>query len=605
MFRDLSIQRRLYAGFGAIVAVLLILLLSAYQNFNTLARANADDRRTLQTLVHNSKIAADVLDIQAEFRGFLLTGSDDYLTRLEENERDLSLRFEQLDQLLSTATTVQSERIQRVRMLIEQYVSTVVRPLIAKRRALGTAPGAADQLGRDPLLREGFTYMNQIRTLLDTFSAEESRAHTERERRTTSLRDTMYGLLMLGGLICVLAAVGISLYLSRAILRPLGALTTAVNAFGAGDRNARAIVMSKDELGQVAEEFNRTAQALQDNEQREQQASTELRSKVDSVLAVVTRAAAGDLTGRITVSGPDAIGQLGDGLARMFDNLRVLLNRVQKAGIQVTTSTTEIAASAKQQEATGVEQAQTSVEVLSTTKEISANSAQLVKTMEEVRHVADYTASATSDAQGGLKRMDNTMQRMVSATDAINAKLSTLSEKASNINNVLTTITKVADQTNILSLNAAIEAEKAGESGRGFAVVAAEIRRLADQTSVATWDIEQMLKEMQSAVSASVMGMDKFSEEIRRSTGEVQQVGEQLSGVIEQVRNLTPRFELVLEGMQSQAVGAAQISETMNQLNEATQQTVDSLKATSEAVQQLQYAAQDLQASVSSFAVNI
>lgn len=605
MFRDLSIQRRLYAGFGAIVAVLLILLLSAYQNFNTLARANADDRHTLQTLVHSSRIAADVLDIQAEFRGFLLTGSDDYLTRLEDNERDLNLTFQQLDKLLSAATAVQNERMQRVRALIEQYVTTVVRPLIAKRRALGTAPSAADQLGRDPLLREGFTYMNQIRSLLETFSSEESRAHAERERRTTSLRDTMYSLLMLGGLICVLAAVGISLYLSRAILRPLGNLTSAVNAFGAGNRDARAGVMSNDELGQVAEEFNRAAQALQDNERREQQASMELRSKVDSVLAVVTRAAAGDLTGRITVSGPDAIGQLGDGLARMFDNLRVLLNRVQKAGIQVTTSTTEIAASAKQQEATGVEQAQTSVEVLSTTKEISANSAQLVKTMEEVRHVADYTASATSDAQGGLKRMDNTMQRMVSATDAINAKLSTLSEKASNINNVLTTITKVADQTNILSLNAAIEAEKAGESGRGFAVVAAEIRRLADQTSVATWDIEQMLKEMQSAVSASVMGMDKFSEEIRRSTGEVQQVGEQLSGVIEQVRNLTPRFELVLEGMQSQAVGAAQISETMNQLNEATQQTVDSLKATSEAVQQLQYAAQDLQASVSSFAVNI
>ncbi len=89
--------------------------------------------------------------------------------------------------------------------------------------------------------------------------------------------------------------------------------------------------------------------------------------------------------------------------------------------------------------------------------------------------------------------------------------MAALSDKASNINSVLNTITKVADQTNILSLNAAIEAEKAGEAGRGFSVVATEIRRLADQTSVSTWDIEQMLKEMQSAVSASVMGMDKFS----------------------------------------------------------------------------------------------
>jgi methyl-accepting chemotaxis protein WspA len=217
--------------------------------------------------------------------------------------------------------------------------------------------------------------------------------------------------------------------------------------------------------------------------------------------------------------------------------------------------------------------------------------------------VADYTTSATAGAQQQLGRMDATMQHMVAATDSINAKLAALSDKASNINGVLTTITKVADQTNILSLNAAIEAEKAGEAGRGFSVVATEIRRLADQTSVSTWDIEQMLKEMQSAVSASVMGMDKFSEEIRRSVGEVRQVGEQLSGVMAQVQKLAPQFDAVLQGMQSQAVGAAQISSTMTQLNDATQQSVDSLKATSEAVHQLQYAAGDLQASVANFAV--
>ena len=217
--------------------------------------------------------------------------------------------------------------------------------------------------------------------------------------------------------------------------------------------------------------------------------------------------------------------------------------------------------------------------------------------------VADYTTSATAQAQTNLTRMDATMGQMVAATDAINAKLAALSEKASNINSVLTTITKVADQTNILSLNAAIEAEKAGDAGRGFSVVATEIRRLADQTSVSTWDIEQMLKEMQSAVSASVMGMDKFSEEIRRSVGEVRTVGTQLSGVMDQVQRLAPQFDLVLQGMQSQAQGASQIADTMMQLADTSHQSVESLKATSEAVHQLQYAASDLQASVATFSV--
>jgi methyl-accepting chemotaxis protein WspA len=100
------------------------------------------------------------------------------------------------------------------------------------------------------------------------------------------------------------------------------------------------------------------------------------------------------------------------------------------------------------------------------------------------------------------------------------------------------------------------------------------------------------------------MGMDKFAEEIRRNVGEARHVAEQLSGMMDQVRKLSPRFDLVLQGMQSQAVGAAQISGTMVQLSDASQQTVESLKATSEAVHQLQYAAGDLQQSVATFSVD-
>ena len=159
----------------------------------------------------------------------------------------------------------------------------------------------------------------------------------------------------------------------------------------------------------------------------------------------------------------------------------------------------------------------------------------------------------------------------------------------------MTTITKVADQTNLLSLNAAIEAEKAGEYGRGFAVVATEIRRLADQTAVATYDIEQMVKEMQSAVSAGVMGMDKFSEEVRRGVQEVEQASTQLGQIIQQVQTLTPRFEAVNEGMQLQATGGQQINEALMQLSEAAQQTAESLQHSNRAIEQLDEAAHGLQ----------
>ncbi len=603
MFKDLRIKSKIIIGLGAIVAIFLLLLALAYNNFAKLSDANRWDRHTLEVLLETNHVATSLLQVQTSTRGFMLTGSESLVTPIEKDTSDARAHLA-TTRTLTADNPSQQERLRRLDPMLDNWINNVIAPLIEQRRELNKARGVSPQLSSAADVLNGARTLGDIRRLIDAIADEETRLLTARSKDSAALRQSMFVLLGAGGLLCLALAATIAWLLTKALLDPLNKLTGAVGRIAAGDQAARAAVGSNDELGKVTVEFNRMAQAIQDSQAKELEATNALRSKVDALLDVVSKAASGDLTGSVTVGGADAIGRLGDGLKTMFDNLRSLLNNVQKAGIQVTTSATEIAASAKQQEATGIEQAQTSVEILSTTREISANTTQLLRTMEEATAVADFTTSATAEAQGNLKRMDLTMQHMVSATDSINAKLAALSEKASNINSVLITITKVADQTNILSLNAAIEAEKAGDAGRGFSVVATEIRRLADQTSVSTWDIDQMLKEMQSAVSASVMGMDKFSEEIRRSVGEVRQVTDQLSSVMDQVQKLAPQFDLVLQGMQSQAVGASQISDTMMQLNDATQQTVESLKATSEAVHQLQYAASDLQSSVATFAVN-
>jgi len=169
---------------------------------------------------------------------------------------------------------------------------------------------------------------------------------------------------------------------------------------------------------------------------------------------------------------------------------------------------------------------------------------------------------------------------------------------------VVTTITKVADQTNLLSLNAAIEAEKAGEYGRGFNVVAREIRRLADQTAVATLDIDQMVQEMQSAVSAGVMEMDKFIAEVNRSAEDVGKISVQLARIIEQVQTLSPNFETVNVAMGQQSENAQKINQSMAHLSEEMQETMDSLRETYAAIEQLNEAARGLQDEVSKFKVS-
>jgi methyl-accepting chemotaxis protein WspA len=309
----------------------------------------------------------------------------------------------------------------------------------------------------------------------------------------------------------------------------------------------------------------------------------------------------GDFTQRIGLDRRDEFGVLAESFDRMIAQISALVDQVQKSAIQVGTSVTEIVATANEQQATATEVAATTTEIGATSKEISATSKELVGTMNEVSAVAEQTASLAGSGQAGVARMEATMRQVAEAATSINAKLVVLNEKATNINQVVTTITKVADQTNLLSLNAAIEAEKAGDAGRGFAVVATEIRRLADQTSVATYDIEQTVKEIQSAVAAGVMGMDKFSEEVRRGLAEVQQVGDQLSQIIHQVQALAPRCVAVSEGMQAQSTGAEQISDALAQLTEASQQTVQSLRQSNDAIGGLTSVANALRGAIGRF----
>ena len=311
----------------------------------------------------------------------------------------------------------------------------------------------------------------------------------------------------------------------------------------------------------------------------------------------------GDLSNRLNLARKDEFGAVETGFNDMMAELTSLVSQAQRSSVQVTTSVTEIAATSKQQQATATETAATTTEIGATSREIAATSRDLVRTMTEVSTAADQASVLAGSGQQGLARMEETMHSVMGAADLVNAKLAILNEKAGNINQVVVTIVKVADQTNLLSLNAAIEAEKAGEYGRGFAVVATEVRRLADQTAVATYDIEQMVREIQSAVSAGVMGMDKFSEEVRRGMSEVQQIGEQLSQIIHQVQALAPRVLMVNEGMQAQATGAEQINHALVQLGDASSQTVESLRQASFAIDELSQVAVGLRSGVSRFKV--
>jgi methyl-accepting chemotaxis protein WspA len=327
--------------------------------------------------------------------------------------------------------------------------------------------------------------------------------------------------------------------------------------------------------------------------------SAPIRTAVD----VARQVAGGDLRADVGVTSDDETGALLTAIQTMTNDLRGLIGRIQTSSVALISTATAIQATSSEQQQVIADYGASTSEAVAAVKEISVTSQELVRTMTEVNDMAAQTGTMAAEGRGNLVGMDATMRQLAESTSSFGAKLATISERAANINLAVTTITKVADQTNLLSINAAIEAEKAGEYGLGFLVVAREIRRLADQTAVASLDIERMVKEMQYAVSAGVMEMDKFSEQVRGGVREIGDISGKLGDIIGAVQGITGRFGQVTEGMRAQSQGADQIREAMVRLAEGASRTAASLDDFNKATTHLREAVGDLKQEVSRFTI--
>ena len=313
------------------------------------------------------------------------------------------------------------------------------------------------------------------------------------------------------------------------------------------------------------------------------------------------RVAQGDLTGTIDVRGGDETGQLLRDVGAMTASLRGIVSQVKQASLDLNATARQLAVAGRQQEAAIASLGASTSEAAVASRQISVTGRELVETMTEVAGVAADTAQVADAGRGDLVEVGETMAHLEQSTTAFAERLTAIRQRAEDINMVITTITKVADQTNLLSINAAIEAEKAGAYGQGFIVVAREIRRLADQTAVATLDIERLVEQMQTAVNAGVGEMERFAAEVKAGVGRVAQISGQFTDVIDKVHGLSGRFEHVQQGMQAQAAGAQQITEALVTLTDGSRAAADALREFKDASQHMVSAVDGLTQTVSRF----
>lgn len=413
---------------------------------------------------------------------------------------------------------------------------------------------------------EGFVNLNQI------FTSE--RAH---------IVNRLWLVLMMT-LILTGTAFLIGLVLTLSGTSRLSELTRATDAFTNGDMSIRVADNNLDEIGRQAQAFNRMAQKLE-----------ELITHLKELQYATQELANGNLASRIDVRKNDQeFDQVASSFNKMAETFQNIIGRLQYIGSILTASADEIAASSKKQETIILEQEKTTRDIAVTAKQISVTAKDFAQSTNQMSRVAAQTSDLAVAGKESLNNMEAIMNQLVDASGLIASKLAILNEKASNITSVITTISKVADQTNLLSLNASIEAEKAGEYGKSFAVIAREIRRLADQSAVATLDIEKIIDEMMSAVSTSVSGVDDFTQEIRKGVDQVRNASGQLAKIIKQVEDFTSRFDFLNQGMQQQSNGAEQIDKAISQLSQTAEQTSHSIRQFHKTLVELNRAASEL-----------
>ena len=318
-------------------------------------------------------------------------------------------------------------------------------------------------------------------------------------------------------------------------------------------------------------------------------------------VSMATAIGAGDLTIEIRVNSKDETGQLMAALKKMTENLRAIISKMADTSNQVASASNQLH-STSEQIATGAEEVASQAGTVATAgEEMSATSADIA---QNCQMAADGARRASQTAQNGVEVVEKTVSVMgqIAAKVQESAKtVESLGERSDQIGAIIGTIEDIADQTNLLALNAAIEAARAGEQGRGFAVVADEVRALAERTTRATREIGEMIKAIQNETKGAVVAMEQGVHQVESGTTEAAKSGKALQEILEQINEVAMQVHQVATAAEEQTATTSEISSNMVQITQVVQQTSQGAHESAMAASQLRGNAEELQRLVRQF----
>lgn len=575
-WKDIKIGRKLYIGFGLVLTLAAVMATMNYLNFQSIMKSSQYTQGTQYPILKAANELSDAtFSVQQYLSDISATRAQDGLDAgFVEAKASAEQFLKSLDQLMAL-DPAHADNLREMRQPFNEYYETGKK--LAKAYIAG-GPAQGNKLMSE-FDNDAQAIQNMVRDYYSRVEKEfdASLKNVEASSSTATTNTLMITIAML------LAGGAIAYFIARTISRPISEITRVANDIAVGDVQHSIHIQQKDEIGLLADSFRGLIDYMK------------------NLAGAATQIAANNLTVQVEPkSDKDA---LGVAFKTMTNNLSNMIKELTDNATQLVSASTEIASSSEQMARGSSEQTSQTAQVSSAVEEMTATIVESSKSAGEASGMAREAASAATE---GTKVVSQTIEGMNKIAKVVQDSANTiqaLSKSSDQIGEIIGVIDDIADQTNLLALNAAIEAARAGEQGRGFAVVADEVRKLAERTTKATKEITDMIKGIQADTKGAVVSMEQGIHEVDGGRQLADKAGESLNAILGFSQQVQDMIQQIASAAEQQSAASEQIARNVESIAIVTKENAAGIEQSASAAEQLNRQAEGLQLMVGKFQI--
>lgn len=547
-----TVGTKIAAGFALTLLIFVVVGMASWRNVEQTTDDAAWVTHTQESLASLTKLLSSLQDAETGERGYIITGDTAYLEPYRAGSSAVELNRQRLLELVSD-NPAQLARAQALAPLISSRLRVLEQGIEARRSGDLSAAQQVVTAGH------GKETMDQIRAQISAMVDAENKLLASRAATAKVAARTATLTILLGTALGILVSALVGFLITRNVAGPLRGLTAAADRIAVGDLGVSANLGARsDELGELSRSFERMIQSLR------------------TMAKAAEQIAAGDL--RVSVTPLSSQDVLSHAFVKMAGNLRTQIGGLVEGAAVLGSAASEIVASTAQlasgasQSAAAVSETTITVEEIRQTAQMASQKARAVS--ENAQRAVQVTSSgrkSAEDAAGGMVRIRAQME-------AIGESMMRLSEQSHAIGQIIASVEDLAAQSNLLAVNAAIEAAKAGDQGKGFGVVAQEVKSLAEQSRQATERVRTILNDIQKATTAAVMATEQGNKAVESGARQAGLAGESIQALSGNVSEAAQAATQIAASSQQQLVGMDQVAGAMENIKQASTQNVASAR---------------------------